>query len=99
MIKISGKENNDFYQDIKMMRQLYLIFPNRHTLCDQLSWRHYWLIMRIENEKARDYYIQEIIASNWSVKATEELNREIDRDVLGFDYSKAIKNDKLNLKG
>lgn len=55
--------------------------------------------MRIENEKARDYYIQEIIASNWSVKATEELNREIDRDVLGFDYSKAIKNDKLNLKG
>ena len=27
--------------------------------------------MRIENEKARDYYIQETIASNWSVRALE----------------------------
>ena len=53
MIEISEKENNDFYQDIKMMRQLYLIFPNRHTLCDQLSWSHYRLIMRTENEKER----------------------------------------------
>lgn len=57
--------------NLKMMRQFYLIFPNRHTLCDQLSWSHYRLIMRIENEKARDYYIQETIASNWSVRALE----------------------------
>ena len=27
--------------------------------------------MRIENEKARDYYIQETIASNWSARALE----------------------------
>ena len=53
------------------MRQFYLIFPNRHTLCSELSWSHYRLIMRIENEKARDYYIQETIASNWSVRALE----------------------------
>jgi len=57
--------------NLKMMRQFYLIFPNRHTLCDQLSWSHYRLIIRIENEKARDYYIQETIASNWSVRALE----------------------------
>ncbi len=57
--------------NLKMMRQFYLIFPNRHTLCDQLSWSHYRFIIRIENEKARDYYIQEIIASNWSVRALE----------------------------
>jgi len=57
--------------NLKMMRQFYYAFPNSHTLCDQLSWSHYRLIMRIENEKAREYYIQESIASNWSVRALE----------------------------
>jgi hypothetical protein len=56
-------------QNLRNMRQFYLNFPNRHTLCSELSWSHYRLIMRIENEKAREYYIQESIASNWSVRA------------------------------
>lgn len=58
-------------QNLRNMRQFYLNFPNRHTLCSELSWSHYRLIMRIENEKAREYYIQESIASNWSVRALE----------------------------
>lgn len=39
--------------NLKYMRQFYLTFPNRHTLCDQLSWSHYRLLMRVEDEKAR----------------------------------------------
>jgi hypothetical protein len=58
-------------QNLRNMRQFYNYFPIRHTLCSELSWSHYRLIMRIENEKARDYYIQETIASNWSVRALE----------------------------
>ena len=58
-------------QNLRNMTQFYLNFPNRHTLCSELSWSHYRLIMRIENEKAREYYIQESIASNWSVRALE----------------------------
>lgn len=58
-------------QNLRNMRQFYLVFSNCHTLCSELSWSHYRLIMRIENEKARDYYIQESIASNWSVRALE----------------------------
>jgi len=57
--------------NLKMMRQFYNAFPNSHTLCDQLSWSHYRLIMRVENEKARKWYIKESIASNWSVRALE----------------------------
>ena len=58
-------------QNLRNIRQFYLNFLNRHTLCDQLNWSHYRLIKRIENEKAREYYIQESIASNWSVRALE----------------------------
>jgi predicted Zn-dependent protease len=35
--------------NLKYMRQFYTVFPNRHTLCDQLSWSHYRLLMKIDN--------------------------------------------------
>ena len=76
--------------NLKMMRQFYLIFPNRHTLCDQLSWSHYRLIMRIENEKARDYYIEETIASNWSVRALE-------RQINSLYYERLISSQEKQL--
>ena len=31
--------------NLKYMRQFYRAFPNRHTLCDELSWSHYRLLM------------------------------------------------------
>ena len=36
---------------LKLMRKFYMTFPIGHTLCDQLSWSHYKLIMRVENKK------------------------------------------------
>lgn len=38
--------------NLKYMRQFYLTFPNGHALCDQLSWSHYRLLMRVENANA-----------------------------------------------
>ena len=35
--------------NIKMMRQFYNTFPNSHTLCDQLSWSHYRLLIRLKD--------------------------------------------------
>ena len=55
----------------KFERQFYLAFPNSHALCDQLSWSHYRLIMRIENSDARLWYTEESAKSNWSVRALE----------------------------
>lgn len=48
--------------NLKYMRQFYLTFPIRHALRDELSWTHYRLLMRVENENARQFYTQE--ASN-----------------------------------
>ena len=50
--------------NLKYMRQFYLTFQNRHALRDQLSWTHYRLIIKVKNEKARQFYIEETIKSN-----------------------------------
>ncbi|WP_338951326.1 DUF1016 N-terminal domain-containing protein [Fusobacterium nucleatum] len=39
--------------NLKYMRQFYLTFQKSHALSDQLSWTHYRLLMRVENENAR----------------------------------------------
>ena len=54
--KVKRVENNKIKVTIEVnMRQFYRAFPIRHTLCDELSWSHYRLLMRIENEKAREF--------------------------------------------
>ncbi|MDQ7047477.1 MAG: DUF1016 N-terminal domain-containing protein [Sulfurovum sp.] len=47
---ISKKLTADFGKgftstNLKMMRQFYNAFQNSHTLCDQLTWSHYRLIV------------------------------------------------------
>ena len=37
--------------NLKNMRQFYLRFPNSYALRSELSWTHYRLLMRVENEK------------------------------------------------
>lgn len=61
--------------NLKYMRQVYLAFPNRHTLCDQLTWSHYRTLASVEDEKARNYYFGECVKSHWSVR---DLKRQID---------------------
>lgn len=61
--------------NLKYMRQFYRSFPIRQTLCDELSWSHYRILMRIENEKAREFYMSEAVKSNWSVR---QLKRQVD---------------------
>lgn len=47
--------------NLKYMRQFYLTFPNGHALRDELSWTHYRLLMKVENDNAREFYMQEAI--------------------------------------
>ncbi|MFI3169242.1 MAG: PDDEXK nuclease domain-containing protein [Faecalibacterium sp.] len=57
--------------NLKCMRQFYLAYPIRHTLCDELSWSHYRTLMRIPNEERRTWYTNECVSSNWSVRQLE----------------------------
>lgn len=58
-------------QNLRNMRQFYLAFPKRSTLCSELSWSHYRLLMRIANEPARSFYAEEAVKSGWSVRQLE----------------------------
>ena len=60
--------------NLKNMRQFYLIFQKSYALRSELTWTHYRLLMRVENENARNFYIEECIKSNWS---TRQLERQI----------------------
>lgn len=60
--------------NLKNMRQFYLTFPKSYALRSQLSWTHYRLLMRVENENARNFYLEESIRENWS---TRQLERQI----------------------
>lgn len=51
--------------NLKNMRQFYLTFPNGYALRSELSWTHYRLLMRVENDKAREFYMQEAVKSQW----------------------------------
>lgn len=54
--------------NLKNMRQFYRTFPNRYTLCSELSWSHYRLLMRVDNEERRSFYQEECVKSKWSVR-------------------------------
>ncbi len=58
-------------RNLRNMRKFYLEFPNRNTLCSELSWSHYRILIRIQDKQARLWYMQETAEQNWSVRALE----------------------------
>lgn len=45
--------------ELRRMRQFYLAFPIRAALRPELSWTHYRLIMKVDNPRAREFYLNE----------------------------------------
>lgn len=73
--KMSAEFGKGFdVRNLRNMRQFYLAFPIRNTLCSELSWSHYRLLMRVEDRKARAFYMEEAVKSGWSVR---QLQRQI----------------------
>lgn len=74
-IALTGEFGKGFsYANLRNFRQFYLTYPNPeicYTLCSKLTWSHNRLIMRVESEDARDYYLREAAEQNWSVRVLE----------------------------
>jgi len=58
-----------------------------HALRDELSWTHYRLLLKVDNDEAREYYMQEAIAQNWSTRALE-------RQINSFYYERIVSSKK-----
>ena len=57
--------------NLKYMRQFYKYFEKSHALRDELSWTHYRLLLKVKDDKARQFYMQEAIECNWSTRTLE----------------------------
>jgi predicted nuclease of restriction endonuclease-like (RecB) superfamily len=53
------------------MRQFYQGFNNLHALRGELSWTHYRLLLKVEKDAARTFYIEETIVCNWNTRTLE----------------------------
>ena len=60
--------------NLRKMHQFYRVFPELSAIKPELSWTHYRSIMRVPDEKARLFYIEETAKSSWS---TRQLDRQI----------------------
>lgn len=58
-------------RNLRNMRQFYQAYPIRHTVCTELSWSHYRILMRISDDKRRAWYTEECAKSGWSVRQLE----------------------------
>ena len=68
---------------LKKMKKFYQVFNGGSTLWNQLSWSHNRLIMNIDDDKRRNFYLEECIKSNWSV-------RQLERQINSFYYERLI---------
>ncbi len=65
------------------MRQFYLIFPILDALRLELSWTHYRTLMRVTDDTAREWYVNECVACGWGT-------RELDRQVSTQAYERLL---------
>lgn len=54
-----------------------------HTVCAELSWSHYRLLIRIKEQEKRQYYQKECIDCAWSV-------RQLERQINSFYYERIL---------
>ena len=57
--------------NLRYMRLFYLAFPICDALRHELSWTHYRTLLRVEDAAAREWYVNEAVAQNWSSRALE----------------------------
>lgn len=71
-LKLTQKHGRGFTEtNLKYMRQFYQLFEKSHALRDELSWTHYRLLLKVKNDQARQFYMQETIDCNWSTRSLE----------------------------
>ncbi len=75
-------------RQLERYRQFYRTFPIASTLWTQLSWSQYKLLVSLDTEDQRAFYIAETIKNNWTV-------RQLERQINSSLYERLLmSNDK-----
>ena len=78
--------------NLRNMRQFYFMFEKRYALRSELSWTHYRMLMRIDDEKRREFYLKECADSGWST-------RQLERQINSFYYERLLATQKDEREG
>ena len=70
-------------RSLQQMKKFYVLFPNTNALRSQLTWTHYRALLRVENETARNWYMEECIRSAWS-------SRQLERQISTLYYDRLL---------
>lgn len=90
LTKESGKGFDS--RNLYYMRRFYSVFPNLNALRSELSWTHYRILMQVERDDAREFYMKEAISGHWGT-------RQLDRQISSLYYDRIlISKDKQGLK-
>ncbi len=68
---------------LQQMKKFYVTFPNTNALRSQLTWTHYRLLLSVEDEQARRWYMDEAVASAWS-------SRQLERQISTMYYERLL---------
>jgi hypothetical protein len=58
-------------RNLRYMRDFYQTFPIWNAVRSELSWTHYRRLLRVDNDSARLWYMNESASQNWSSRALE----------------------------
>ena len=70
-------------RELRRIRQFYLAFPKWDALRPELSWTHYRLLIRVQDEDARQWYMNEAAEQTWS-------SRQLDRQISVLYYERLL---------
>jgi len=59
--------------NLSYMRQFYIKYPKNETVSHKLTWSHYFELLKVEDDLAREFYQNQAISDNWTVR---ELQRQ-----------------------
>ena len=61
------------------MRKFYLTFPKSETLSHQLTWSHYFELLKCDDPLEMQFYLKECVKEGWKVR---ELRRQINSSLF-----------------
>lgn len=73
---------------LKKMKKFYQVFQRGSTLWNQLNWSRNRLIINIDNEIKRNFYLEESIKSNWSI-------RQLEKQINSFYYERLLSTSEI----
>jgi len=79
-------------RQLEFCRQFYRIFPIANTLRSQLNWSQYRLLIQMDSDDKRTFYIEESCKNNWSFRQLErQVNSQLfERLLMSSDKEKVL---------